>query len=70
MEYIKKEDILKRFDKNSITHHITFADGVSIFDTIKNFPAVEFPEIVMCKDCKHRILQNMQKTFRVKNDYT
>ena len=44
-EYIKKADVLERFSRNSITKAVTFADGVSIYDTIKNFPTADVAEV-------------------------
>jgi hypothetical protein len=52
-EYIEREDVLNELNRNSITKKITLADGVSIFDTIKNIPAADVVEVVRCKDCKH-----------------
>ena len=52
-EYIEREAALKELNKNSITKKITFADGVSIFDTIKNIPAADVVEVVRCKECEH-----------------
>ena len=40
-EYIKKDDVLNLLRKNSITKKITFADGVSIYDSVKNIPTVD-----------------------------
>lgn len=50
-EYIKKEDILKLLEKNSITKKITLADGISIYDSVKNASTADAVEVVRCKDC-------------------
>ena len=44
-EYIEREAALKELNKNSITKKITYADGVSIFDTIKNIPTADVVEV-------------------------
>ena len=44
-EYIKKEDVLKLLEKNSITRKITLADGISIYDSVKNAPTADVVEI-------------------------
>lgn len=44
-EYIKKSTLLERFGRNNITKVTTFADGESIYDTIKNFPAADVEEV-------------------------
>lgn len=44
-EYIKKEDVLKLLEKNSITKKITLADGISIYDSVKNAPTADVVEI-------------------------
>lgn len=51
-EYIEREAALKELNRNSITKKLTLANGVSIFDTIKNIPAADVVEVVRCKDCK------------------
>lgn len=53
-EYIEREAVLKLLNRNSITKHITFADDVSIYDTIKNMISADVVEVVRCKKCKHR----------------
>ena len=40
-EYIKKDDVLKLLNRNSITKAITFADGISIYDSVKNLPTAD-----------------------------
>lgn len=40
-EYIKKTDVLNLLNRNSITKSITFSDGVSIYDSVKDLPAAE-----------------------------
>lgn len=50
-EYIEREAALKELNRNSITKKLTLANGVSIFDTIKNIPAADVVEVVRCKDC-------------------
>lgn len=52
-EYIDREVALKELNKNSITKKITLADGVSIFDTIKNIPTADEVTVVRCKKCKY-----------------
>lgn len=44
-EYIEREAVLKMLNRNSITKAITFADGVSVYDTIKNIPAADVAEV-------------------------
>lgn len=44
-EYIEREEVLKLLGRNSITKHITFADDVSIYDTIKNLPAADVVKV-------------------------
>lgn len=51
-EYIEREAVLNELNRNSITKKITLANGVSIFDTIKNLPTADVVEVVRCKDCK------------------
>lgn len=41
MSYINRELALKLLKRNSITSHITFSDGVSIYDTIANIPTAD-----------------------------
>jgi len=41
MAYINRELVLELLKRNSITEHITFSDGVSIYDTIANIPAAD-----------------------------
>lgn len=41
MAYINRELALKLLERNSITKHITFSDGVSIYDTIANIPTAD-----------------------------
>lgn len=45
-EFIEREAALKLLGRNSITKYITFADDVSIYDTIKNIPAADVVEVV------------------------
>lgn len=45
-EFIEREEVLKLLGRNSITKHITFADDVSIYDTIKNLPAADVVKVV------------------------
>lgn len=52
-EYIEREAALKELNRNSITKKLTLANGVSIFDTIKNIPAADVVEVVRCKECKY-----------------
>jgi hypothetical protein len=52
-EYIDREAVLNELNKNNITKAITFADGVSIFDRIKNFPTADVVEVVRCGQCEH-----------------
>ena len=52
-EYIERDTVLKELNKNSITKKITLANGVSIFDTIKNIPTADVVEVVRCKNCEH-----------------
>lgn len=63
-EYIEREAALKELNKNSITKKITFADGVSIFDTIKNIPAADVVEVVRCKNCEHLTKKGICEKFR------
>ena len=51
-EYIEREAVLKKLNKNSITKKITFADGLSIFDTIKNIPAADVVSIEVFEQVK------------------
>lgn len=44
-EYINKEEALRLLSRNSITKSITFADDVSIYNTILNMPAAEVAEV-------------------------
>lgn len=44
-EYIKKEDVLKLLEKNSITKKVTLADGISIYDSVKNAPTADVVEV-------------------------
>lgn len=44
-EYIDREVALKELNKNSITKKITLANGVSIYDTIKNLPTADVVEV-------------------------
>lgn len=53
-EYIEREKALQLLNKNSITKKITLADGVSIYDTIKNMPTADVVEVVRCCDCEHK----------------
>ena len=55
VEYIKKEDVLKLLEKNIITKKITLADGIFIYDSVKNAPTADVVEVVRCKDCAHYI---------------
>ncbi len=41
MAYINRELALELLKRNSSTEHITFSDGVSIYDTIANIPAAD-----------------------------
>ncbi len=41
MDYIKKADVLKLLNRNGITQKITFSDGISIYDSVKNLPAAD-----------------------------
>lgn len=41
MAYIDRDIALKLLERNSITKHITFSDGVSIYDTIANIPTAD-----------------------------
>ena len=41
MDYIKKDDVLKLLNRNSITKEITFSDGISIYDSVKNLPTAD-----------------------------
>lgn len=41
MDYIKKDDVLKLLNRNSITQKITFSDGISIYDSVKNLPTAD-----------------------------
>ena len=44
-EYIHKEEVLRLLNRNSITKSITFADGVTIYDTILNMPTADVQEV-------------------------
>lgn len=44
-EYIERKEALKELNKNSITKKITLADGVSIYDTIKQLPFADVVEV-------------------------
>lgn len=47
MAYINRELALELLKRNSITEHITFSDGVSIYDTIANIPAADVvPKVI------------------------
>lgn len=48
-EYIKKEDVLKLLEKNSITKKITLADGISIYDSVKNASTADVVEVETIK---------------------
>lgn len=41
MEYFSKDDVLNLLSRNSITKKITLADGVSIYDSVKNLPTAD-----------------------------
>lgn len=41
MEYFSKGHVLSLLSRNSITKKITLADGVSIYDSVKNLPAAD-----------------------------
>ena len=41
MEYFSKGDVLSLLIRNSITKKITLADGVSIYDSVKNLPTAD-----------------------------
>lgn len=41
MAYIDSNEILKILNRNSITKAIYFADGISLYDTIKNLPPAD-----------------------------
>lgn len=41
MEYFSKDDVLNLLNRNSITKKITLADGVSIYDSVKNLPIAD-----------------------------
>lgn len=62
-EYIERKDVLKELNRNSITKKITLADGVSIYDTIKNIPTTDVVEVVRCKNCKHFITDTFKRTM-------
>ena len=40
-EYIKKDDVLNLLNRNSITKAIAFADGISIYDSVRKLPAAD-----------------------------
>lgn len=40
-EYVKRDDVLKLLNRNSITKTITFSDGISIYDSVQNLPAAD-----------------------------
>lgn len=76
-EYIEREAALKELNKNSITKKITLANGVSIYDTIKNLPAADVVEVVRCKVCKHwiywadekRCICDLHCTHTIRDDF-
>lgn len=68
-EYIKKEDVLKLLEKNSITKKITLADGISIYDSVKNAPTADVVEVVRCKDCKWFSVHNKDGCYRPDLDH-
>lgn len=43
-EYIEKSSLLETMSRNSITEKITFADGKSIIETVREFPAADVVE--------------------------
>lgn len=52
-EYIDREALLEKLHQNSITDKITFSDGKSIFETVKEFPVSDVIEVVRCKYCEY-----------------
>lgn len=62
-EYIKKEDVLKLLEKNSITKKITLADGISIYDSVKNAPTADVAEVVRCEKCVWALEPIQEKTI-------
>lgn len=60
MAYIKQELVLELLKRNSITEHITFSDGVSIYDTIANIPAAD---VVPKSEVAREIFAEIDKRF-------
>jgi hypothetical protein len=52
-EYIERDVVLKELNRNSITKTITFSDGVSIYDMIKELPTADVVEVVRCGECRY-----------------
>lgn len=59
MAYINQELALELLKRNSITEHITFSDGVSIYDTIANIPAAD----VVPKSEVERLLEERELKY-------
>ena len=64
MAYINRELVLELLKRNSITEHITFSDGVSIYDTIANIPAADVvpkSECMMCGEMTGKVIVQLQE---------
>lgn len=45
-EYVEKSALIETMSRNSITEKITFADGKSIIETVREFPVADVVEVV------------------------
>ena len=59
-DYLRREDVLNLLNKNSITKKITLSDGVSIYDAVKNLPAITIPGLYgwKCSLCDEHVYVN------------
>ena len=58
MEYFSKDDVLNLLNRNSITKKITLADGVSIYDSVKNLPTADVVPKSEVDDLRRYIILN------------
>lgn len=68
-EYIERDVVLKELNRNSITKTITFSDGVSIYDTIKELPIADVVEVKhgewILKSTIHQMFDDVDEEFYV-----
>lgn len=65
-EYIKKDDVLKLLNRNSITKIITFADGISVYDSVKKLPTADVvPRAEVLRDVNEIFIEELIDALEV-----